>query len=135
MFVPESIVVREYQIFPKYLPFLVQHQLPEGILKLEQPLHADEDSAEVSDTPHQHAQAMKFSQNALRQAVVADKVDNKLDVRNYIVDVVDITEGLQKQVKTVCSTPQAHDAGELSMTAKSLYIKVETQFFADIHQV
>ena len=38
--------------FRKILPFLVQHQQPGGILALEQPLHADKDSAKVSDTPH-----------------------------------------------------------------------------------
>ena len=71
---------------------------------------------------------MELSQNTLRQAVVADKVDNKLDVLNHSVDVIDTIKGLQKQVKNVCSTPQAHDAGELSMTTKACSIRSKLKF-------
>ena len=46
---------------PKYLPFLVQHQLPEGILKLEQPLHADEDSYTTPTCPGNGAVAKYFA--------------------------------------------------------------------------
>ena len=47
----------------KYIPFFVQHELPEGVLKLKQPLHTDEDSAKATNTPQQHDQASELSQN------------------------------------------------------------------------
>ena len=79
----------------------MQNQLPQGILKLDQPLHADKDSAKASDAPHYHAQAAKLSQNASRQAMVTDKVYNKLDVLDQMVNAVKISEGLQQQIKTM----------------------------------
>ena len=39
---------------------------------------------------------MKILQNVSWNAVVADGVNNKLDVFNQIVDAVDITKGLQQ---------------------------------------
>ena len=58
--------------------------------------------------------------------MVTDKVYNKLDVLNQMVDAVKISEGLQQQIKTMRATPHTHDAGELTMAGESLFNKVET---------